>query len=92
MAAHLQPVGKAKHYLARHWDRTCGNIISQIPGGASRETYRVHITVEGVAEGVILRRDRPLSLIDTGRAHEVQHHRAVFGTRVPDASPWCWKT
>ncbi|MEZ5599109.1 MAG: phosphotransferase family protein [Pseudomonadales bacterium] len=88
-ATHLQPVGKAlARYLARHWDKDVQlGAISQIPGGASRETYRVHITVEGVAEGVILRRDPPSSLIDTERAHEFNTYRAVFGTRVPVPEP-----
>jgi aminoglycoside phosphotransferase (APT) family kinase protein len=75
-------------YLQTAWSAvvTCEG-ISQIPGGASRETYRVRLSVNGESQGVILRRDPTSSLIDTERAHEFNTYRAVFGTRVPVPEP-----
>ena len=58
-------------YLSRRWDAAVSaGGIEQIPGGASRETYRVALDVDGNTRGVILRRDPPSSLIDTERALE----------------------
>lgn len=85
----LNAIGEAlAAYLQTSWraDVTCAG-ISQIPGGASRETYRVRLLVKGEAQGVILRRDPPSSLIDTERAHEFNTYRAVFGTGVPVPEP-----
>lgn len=75
-------------YLATAWERRVSCVsIAQIPGGASRETYRIKLDVDGALEGVILRRDPPSSLIDTERAHEFNTYRAVYGTRVPVPEP-----
>lgn len=85
----LDAIGEAlAAYLRDAWKQpvTC-TAISQIPGGASRETYRIRLDVNGRGEGVILRRDPPSSLIDTERAHEFNTYRAVYGTRVPVPEP-----
>ncbi len=85
----LNSIGEAlARYLRDAWKRpvTC-TTISQIPGGASRETYRIRLNVSGESQGVILRRDPTSSLIDTERAHEFKTYRAVYGTRVPVPEP-----
>lgn len=85
----LTAIGEAlAGYLSRTWGKpvTCVS-IARIPGGASRETYRIRIDVEGTPQGVILRRDPTSSLIDTERAHEFNTYRAVYGTRVPVPEP-----
>src|SRR5271154_7096987 len=61
--------------------------LAQIPGGASRETYRFVLSYDQ-AEGhverrLILRRDPPASLIDTERQIEYAAYRAFFATSVP---------
>ena len=89
MSTPLSAIGDALvDYLRAHWhkDITCTD-ISQIPGGASRETFRVKLTVDGSPQGVILRRDPPSSLIDTERAHEYNTYKAVFGSAVPVPEP-----
>ncbi len=80
------------HQLARYLERRWGVPVTlaratQIPGGASRETYRVHLEVDGEAQGVILRRDPPSSLIDTERAHEYRTYEAVYPTAIPVPEP-----
>ncbi len=65
--------------------------IQQIPGGASRETYRVSTTYEGAGaqerRGYILRRDPESSLIDTERALEYRTYAAVHRTQIPVPEP-----
>ena len=61
--------------------------IEQIPGGASRETYRIRIVCGDVEERLILRRDPQSSLIDTERAHEHRTYEAVFSTEIPVPEP-----
>ena len=56
--------------------------IVRIPGGASRETYRLTVTQGGVARGMILRRDPESSLIDTDRATEFNAYAAAFRSGV----------
>jgi len=65
--------------------------VARIPGGASRETYRLRVrwrergaTVE---RGMILRRDPASSLIETERETEYQAYAAVHGTEVPVPAP-----
>jgi aminoglycoside phosphotransferase (APT) family kinase protein len=70
-------------YLSNHWQSQCTlQNISQIPGGASRQTYLVHLLRNGQSLGVIVRRDPPSSLIDTERAHEYNTYAAVFANGV----------
>ena len=61
--------------------------LSRISGGASRQTYRFRLTwSEGGApreRRMILRRDPPVSLIDTERRIEFEAYRAFFGSKVP---------
>jgi aminoglycoside phosphotransferase (APT) family kinase protein len=61
--------------------------LARIPGGASRETYRLvlHYEQDGSAHErrLILRRDPPGSLIDTERRLEFGAYAAFFRTPVP---------
>jgi len=62
--------------------------LSRIPGGASRETYRLRLayrdaTGASVERPLILRRDPPSSLIDTERKIEFCAYRAFHGSAVP---------
>lgn len=61
--------------------------IEQIPGGASRETYRLRLQRPGGETGVILRRDPKTSLIDTERALEYQTYAAVYAAGFPVPEP-----
>ena len=75
-------------YLSKQWETPVGvSTIEQIPGGASRETYRVDLDVDGNARGVILRRDPPSSLIDTERALEYQTYEAAYRAGFPVPEP-----
>lgn len=70
-------------YLGKHWQTPCHlQGITQIPGGASRQTYLVHLLRNGQAISVVVRRDPPSSLIDTERAHEYKTYAAVFNSGV----------
>ncbi len=75
-------------YLRRHWgDDVTLLSIEQIPGGASRETYRVRLRTGAGERGIILRRDPISSLIDTERALEYRTYQAVHqhtGIPVPE--------
>jgi aminoglycoside phosphotransferase (APT) family kinase protein len=74
-------------YLTQLWGAptTVAN-LSRIPGGASRETYRLDAETGGVTRGLILRRDPPGSLIDTDRRLEFLAYRTVHGhAPVPQA-------
>jgi aminoglycoside phosphotransferase (APT) family kinase protein len=61
--------------------------LDRIPGGASRETYRLVLHYEqngaAVERRLILRRDPPGSLIDTERRLEFAAYSAFFRTPVP---------
>lgn len=75
-------------YLEAHWQAPVQvHAIEQISGGASRETYRLRLSVNAVERRVILRRDPPTSLIDTERSLEyrtyVAAHRAGFPVPEP---------
>jgi len=81
-------------YLRQRWshlEKLAVADIQQIPGGASRETYRVSLRFEekGVAHsrGIIFRRDPVSSLIDTERALEYRTYAAVYGSTVPVPEP-----
>jgi len=89
MSAPLEEIAeKLASYLRRIWaeDVTCEH-IEQIPGGASRETYRIRLRVAGETRGVILRRDPPSSLIDTERALEYRTYEAAWRARIPVPEP-----
>jgi aminoglycoside phosphotransferase (APT) family kinase protein len=90
----LELGGALQRYLARAWphlDDFSIVDVQQIPGGASRETYRVaaRFREQGIAveRGFILRRDPPSSLIDTDRAWEYRTYAAVYPTDVPVPEP-----
>ena len=75
-------------YLAKTWQADVSHQhIEQIPGGASRETYRIRLTVDGEPRGVILRRDPPSSLIDTERALEYKTYEAAWRAGIPVPQP-----
>lgn len=74
--------------LAGHLGEVLGGSVAighchRIHGGASRETYSIDATVNGVPRGLILRRDPADSLIDTERALEVAAYRSFEGSPVP---------
>ncbi len=87
--------GLTRYWAHRHAearDVRCTR-LARIPGGASRETYRV--TLEWTdADGsnasarLILRRDPTSSLIDTERELEFRAYQAAWGTAVPVPRPW----
>jgi aminoglycoside phosphotransferase (APT) family kinase protein len=74
-------------YLTQLWGApTAVTNLSRIPGGASRETYRLDADTGGVTRGMILRRDPPGSLIETDRRLEFLAYRTVHGhVPVPQA-------
>jgi aminoglycoside phosphotransferase (APT) family kinase protein len=81
-------------YLRQRWPELARlevTDVQQIPGGASRETFRVAVRFsEGDTtrtRGLILRRDPVSSLIDTERALEYRTYAAVYGTSVPVPEP-----
>lgn len=76
-------------YLRRRWDEPSLKIagIHRIPGGASRETYRLSVETGQGQRGLILRRDPPSSLIDTERALEYRTYAAVYPTEIPVPEP-----
>lgn len=84
MEATLEHTGQLiAAYLSNHWQTQCTlQNISQIPGGASRQTYLVHLLRNGQPQAVIVRRDPPSSLIDTERAHEYNTYVAVYDSGV----------
>jgi len=75
-------------YLSQAW-REPVNVesVQQVPGGASRETYRVQLSRGGRRGGIILRRDPPSSLIDTERALEFRTYQAVHSAGFPVPEP-----
>lgn len=75
-------------YLQAQWGEPVALAgIDQIPGGASRETYRVRLDLRGLGRVVILRRDPKTSLIDTERAHEYRTYEAAFRAGLPVPEP-----
>ena len=78
-------------YLSDLWGApTAVTNLSRIPGGASRETYRLDAQIAGetggATRGLILRRDPTGSLIDTDRRLEFLAYRTVHGhVPVPEA-------
>jgi aminoglycoside phosphotransferase (APT) family kinase protein len=74
--------------LEAYLTRTLGapavvTMLSRIPGGASRETYRFDVEVGGELKRLILRRDPVGSLIDTDRRLEFLAFRSFFGSGLP---------
>lgn len=75
-------------YLSKRWSAAVTVAqVEQIPGGASRETYRVKLRVDGEPRGIILRRDPPSSLIDTERSLEYRTYEAAFRAGIPVPEP-----
>lgn len=71
------------HYLSTR-DGVATEIVdvARIPGGASRETYRLTAVQGGERRGMILRRDPESSLIDTDRATEFAAYGAAHRSGV----------
>jgi len=75
-------------FLGEKWGRSVTVAdIRKIYGGASRETYRMQLDMDGETRGVILRRDPPSSLIDTERELEYGAYDRVYGTDIPVPEP-----
>ena len=73
-----------REFLSEKWNKSVEVLsIQKIFGGASRETYRLQINVDGAERGIILRRDPPSSLIDTDRELEFGAYARVFDTDIP---------
>jgi aminoglycoside phosphotransferase (APT) family kinase protein len=72
----------AQYLCARDGTPTQVAEVARIPGGASRETYRLKVTQRGAVRGMILRRDPESSLIDTDRATEYAAYAAAFRSGV----------
>lgn len=85
----LEPLGErlAAYLTRQRGDPVRVTAIEQIPGGASRETYRVQLASAAGTEGVILRRDPKTSLIDTERALEYRTYQAVHRAGFPVPEP-----
>jgi aminoglycoside phosphotransferase (APT) family kinase protein len=86
IADHLGPdeIARLEAYLTRERGAQVTVVSnSRLHGGASRQTFTLDVTVAGVAEALILRRDPPDSLIDTERAVEFAAYRSFFGTSLP---------
>ena len=80
MTSALESLGaRFTDYLSDLWQQPCLlKAISQIPGGASRETYRLTVERGDEIQQLIARRDPPSSLIDTERAWEYRTYEAVY--------------
>ncbi len=85
----LQEVRQAaEKFLGDRWQSPVQvTDIRKIFGGASRETYRLEVSVDGESRGLILRRDPPSSLIDTERELEFGAYARVFPTDIPVPEP-----
>jgi aminoglycoside phosphotransferase (APT) family kinase protein len=71
-------------YLSLQWQTPVEVLaISQIFGGASRDTYRLRVTTGQGERGLIVRRDPPSSLIETERALEYGAYLAMLDTDIP---------
>ncbi len=78
----------AAKYLEEKWGTpvtVCD--VEKIFGGASRETYKLTLEVDGETRGVILRRDPPSSLIDTERHLEYGAYDRIYPTDIPVPEP-----
>lgn len=89
MSSELEDLGRRFcSYLAERWAAVVRLVeITQIPGGASRETYRVRLQKDGQPIGVILRRDPKSSLIDTERSLEYRTYAAARAAGFPVPEP-----
>jgi len=85
----LQPLAdRFLAYLGERWGTPVTlRTLEQIPGGASRETYRIRVEAGGQVRGLILRRDPKTSLIDTERSLEYRTYEAVHAAGFPVPAP-----
>src|ERR1700726_556085 len=61
--------------------------LARIPGGASRETWRLKAHAGEASRGMIVRIDPETSLIDTDRRTEYRAMEAAFLAGIPGPSP-----
>lgn len=76
-------------FLSAKWgtDVAVGG-LAHIPGGASRETWRLEARTNGAgARGLIVRIDPPTSLIDTDRRTEYRAMEAAHRAGIPTPEP-----
>jgi aminoglycoside phosphotransferase (APT) family kinase protein len=85
----LQPLAERFiAYLGARWAMPVSlRTLEQIPGGASRETYRIRVEAGGEVRGLILRRDPKSSLIDTERSLEYRTYQAAHAAGFPVPEP-----
>lgn len=85
----LEQVSAAtQRFLEEKWARPVTvAAIEKIFGGASRETYRLQLSLDGSEKGVIVRRDPPSSLIDTERELEYGAYERIYPTDIPVPEP-----
>jgi aminoglycoside phosphotransferase (APT) family kinase protein len=71
-------------FLAARW-RPGAQVsdLAHIPGGASRETWRLQAHADGTSRGMIVRIDPETSLIDTDRRTEYRAMEAAFKAGLP---------
>lgn len=84
--------GRLSDYLSEKWSTKVDiRELSRIPGGASRETYRLTACYSGedgeIERGLVVRRDPESSLIDTERALEYKSYAAIYPTEIPVPEP-----
>lgn len=77
-----------RRFLEEKWNAAVDvKSRNKIFGGASRETYRLELDVDGERRSVIVRRDPPSSLIDTERELEFGAYARIFTTDIPVPEP-----
>ncbi len=79
-------------YLTEKWSASVEiRDLSRIPGGASRETYRLaacySLDDSEIERNLVVRRDPETSLIDTERALEYRSYAAIYPTEIPVPEP-----
>jgi aminoglycoside phosphotransferase (APT) family kinase protein len=75
-------------FLAARWRPGAeASELSHIPGGASRETWRLRASAGGEARGMIVRIDPETSLIDTDRRTEYRAIEAAYRSGLPAPEP-----
>jgi aminoglycoside phosphotransferase (APT) family kinase protein len=79
--------GLTRFLSARWWEDTRVEGLSRIPGGASRETWKVQATTAEGQRGLIVRIDPETSLIDTDRATEYRAIEAAHRAGIPTPEP-----
>jgi len=79
---------KLSIYLSEKWDASVEiSDLARIPGGASRETYRLVVAFQNQGtlqrRHLIVRRDPETSLVESERSLEYNAYRAIYATDIP---------